>query len=90
MTDIVPFAGMAQEETLVSINTSYFARILRVLLSPFGYDKALGRYRATTVVESGTVTTVNTLTAIDGRNGSMLINANSRAAWTLSHRSRIS
>ena len=76
-------------------------RILRALLAPLGYDKSLGRYRQTAVIESGTVTTVTTvttcttvgtvtgLTNIDGRNGAMLINANSRAAWAMSHRSCI-
>ena len=63
--------------------------ILKTLLSPFGYDKAQGRYRQTAVIESGTVTTVTGLTNIDGRNGAMLINANSRADWAMSHRSRI-
>jgi len=63
--------------------------ILKTLLSPFGYDKSQGRYRQTAVIESGTVTTVTGLTNIDGRNGAMLINANSRAAWAMSHRSRI-
>jgi hypothetical protein len=74
---------------------------LRALLAPLGYDKSLGRYRQTAVIESGTVTTVTTvttcttvgtvtgLTNIDGRNGAMLINANSRAAWAMSHRSCI-
>lgn len=66
--------------------------ILKTLLSPFGYDKTLARYRQTAVIESGTVTTVTTasnLVNIDSRNGSMLVNANSRAAWAMSHRSRI-
>jgi hypothetical protein len=73
-------------------------RILRMLQSPIGFDKSLNRSRQTAIIESGTVTTVTTvttcttvtgLTNIDGRAGSMLINTNSRAAWALSHRSRI-
>ena len=66
--------------------------ILKTLRSPFGYDKSLARYRQTAIIESGTVTTVTTasnLVNIDGRNGAMLINTNSRAAWAMSHRSRI-
>jgi hypothetical protein len=43
----------------------------------------------TTVTTCTTVGTVTGLTNIDGRNGSMLINANSRAAWAMSHRSCI-
>lgn len=74
-------------------------RVLQVLLAPLGYDKSLARYRQTAVVESGTITTVTTvatlttcagLTNIDGRNGSMLINANNATAWALNVRSRIS
>lgn len=68
-------------------------RILQMLLAPLGYDKSLARYRQTAVIESGTITTVTTcagLTNIDGRNGSMLINANNATAWALNVRSRIS
>ena len=43
----------------------------------------------TTVTSCTTVGTVTGLTNIDGRNGAMLINANSRAAWALSHRAKI-
>lgn len=43
----------------------------------------------TTVTTVGTVTTASNLVNIDSRNGSMLVNANSRAAWAMSHRSRI-
>lgn len=74
---------------------SLLHHILKTLLSPFGYDKTLARYRQTAIIESGTVTTVTTVTTasnlvnIDGRNGAMLVNANSRAAWAMSHRSRI-
>lgn len=64
-------------------------RILKALLAPLGYDKSLGRFRNTAIIESGTVTTVTGLTNIDGRNGAMLVNTNSRAAWALSHRARI-
>lgn len=74
-------------------------RILQMLLAPLGYDKSLARYRQTAVIESGTITAVTTvatvttcagLTNIDGRNGSMLINANNATAWALNVRSRIS
>jgi len=64
-------------------------RILQVLLAPLGYDKSLQRYRGTTLIESGTVTTVTGLTNINGRNGDMLINAQVNAAWALNVRARI-
>lgn len=88
----------------ISGATSLLQRILAVLLSPVGYDRSLGRQRSTAVIESGTVTTVSTvttvttcatvttvtgLTNIDGRNGSMLINAENAIAWAQVHRARI-
>ena len=39
-------------------------RILQMLMAPLGYDKSLGRQRGTVVVESGTVTTVSTVTTV--------------------------
>lgn len=82
---------------------SLLQRILAVLLSPMGYDRSLGRQRSTAVIESGTVTTVSTvsnisagtlttvqgLTNIDGRNGSMLINQTNLSAWASTHRALI-
>jgi hypothetical protein len=40
-------------------------------------------------IAAGTITTVTGLTNIDGRNGSMLINATNMSAWADCHRSRI-
>jgi hypothetical protein len=67
-------------------------RILNVLMSPFGYDKSLQRYRQTAIVESGTVTTVGTLTNqtnIGGFNADAHVRASINAAWNLNVRSRI-
>jgi hypothetical protein len=79
-------------------------RILQMLMAPLGYDKSLSRQRGTVVVESGTigaVTTVGTVTtattvgtlnnisAIGGYSAQMQIIDANRAAWALSHRSRI-
>jgi hypothetical protein len=79
-------------------------RILQMLMAPLGFDKSLGRQRGTVVVESGTigaVTTVGTVTtattvgtlnnisAIGGYSAQMQIIDANRAAWALSHRSRI-
>lgn len=85
---------------------SLMSRLLALLSSPPGYDSLLRRQRSTAVIESGTVTTVSTvssisagtittvstvtgLTNIDGRNGSMLINATNMSAWADCHRARI-
>jgi hypothetical protein len=93
--------GTVSGNNPMPIHAGVLDRILRALLAPLGYDKSLGRFRQTAIIESGTVTAVTTvttvttvsavtgLTNIDGRNGSMLINANSRAAWALSHRAKI-
>ncbi|MFM8941432.1 MAG: hypothetical protein ACKOEY_15865, partial [Phenylobacterium sp.] len=40
--------------------------ILQVLLSPLGYDKVAGRQKVSAVVESGTVTTVQTVNSVTG------------------------
>ena len=82
---------------------SLIGRLLALLSSPPGYDSLLRRQRSTAVIESGTITTVSTvssisggtittvtgLTNIDGRNGSMLINATNMSAWADCHRARI-
>lgn len=85
------FADMATEES-ASDGATLLRRILLLLLAPLGYDKSLRRYRQTTVIESGTLTTCNTvsnLVSIDGRPGAMLINAQCRQSWALNVRSRI-
>jgi hypothetical protein len=76
-------------------------RILQMLMAPLGYDKSLGRQRGTVILESGTVTTVQNLgtvttlttlgniTSIGGYPAQMQIIDANRAAWALSHRSRI-
>ena len=82
---------------------SLLRRILDRLMSPVGYDSSLNRQRGTVVLESGTITTVTTvssitagtittvagLTSIDGRNGSMLINQTNLSAWANCHRACI-
>jgi hypothetical protein len=82
---------------------SLMSRLLMLLQSPPGFDSLLRRQRSTAVIESGTITTVSTvstisagtittvtgLTNVDGRNGSMIINATNMSAWADCHRSRI-
>lgn len=83
--------------------TSLMARLLMLLQSPPGFDSLLKRQRSTAIIESGTITTVSTvsniaagtittvtgLTNIDGRNASMLINQTNLSAWANVHRARI-
>lgn len=68
-------------------------RILaNLLMSPQAFDSALNRYRETCIIESGTVTTVTTVSniaSVDGRNGAMLVNAMDHTAWALNVRARI-
>lgn len=80
-------------------NRSLLRRILDALLTPVGYDSSQNRSRQTTVIESGTVTTVSTcstvtnannLINIDGRPGSMAVNALDELAWISAVRAKIS
>lgn len=71
-------------------------RILSMLLAPLGYRKDTQRYQASAVLESGTVTTVLTVTActtvnqLNGLAADRLINSANLSAWAACHRSRIS
>lgn len=87
---VVPAEATEANPVPVSDNSgnNFLWRILQILLAPLGYDKSLKRYRQTAIIESGTVT-VGNIATIDGRQGSMLINAQSRASWALNVRSRI-
>lgn len=72
--------------------TSLLMRIVNILMSPMGYDRALARNRVTAVLESGTVTTVttvSTVTAIDGAQGRLLVNGANFSAWADCVRARI-
>lgn len=76
---------------------SLLRRMIALLMSPRGYDKALARQRVTATVETlptlttcTTVGTVGNMTQIAGRDGVMLINPTNRTSWALNHRARIS
>jgi hypothetical protein len=59
-------------------------RIYLMLSSPRGYDKSLQRQRGTVVVESGTVTTVASVTnvaAFGNEQPQIMARAMSRASW---------
>ena len=70
-------------------------RMLNYLNSPMGYDKSLQRARQTAIIESGTVTTVGTVTAvtslnnIDTYNARMTVLDTNRTAWAQCVRARI-
>jgi hypothetical protein len=67
-------------------------RILQMLMAPLGYDKSLQRQRGTVLVESGTITTVSTLsniTSVGGYPAQMQIIDANRTAWALNVRARI-
>lgn len=67
-------------------------RMLTALNAPQGYDKSLQRQRGTIVVESGTVTTVSTVTnlsQIDGLQPRIQIYGANLSAWADTVRARI-
>lgn len=70
-------------------------RMLNYLNSPQGYDKSLQRARQTAIIESGTVTTVGTVsnvanqTLIGGIQAQILPNSTNMAAWQAAVRNRI-
>jgi len=79
-------------------------RIGNIMMSPLGYAKDTQRYRATTVLESGTVTTVSTVTTVttvstvtgvtnltnlNGLAADRLVLNQNYSAWAAVHRSRI-
>ena len=81
--------------TTASESGNLLLRILQMLMAPLGYDKSLQRYRQTSVIESGTVTTVGTVSAltslnnIDTYNARMTVLDTNRTAWAQCVRSRI-
>lgn len=77
---------------------SLLARILRALLAPLGYDFSLQRYRQTTIIETGNLGTISTVTnvttlanqaAIGGIQAQLLVNGQNVSAWQACVRSRI-
>jgi len=70
-------------------------RLLNATNSPRGYDVALGRNRMTTLVESGTITTVGTVsnvanqTLMGGQQAQLLTNGQNVSAWAATVRARI-
>ena len=88
------FENLATEEGIGGL----LRRIVALLTSPRGYDKALARQRVTAAIENlptlSTCTTVGTVGTVTnmgtGRDaGQMLINPTNRTSWALNHRARI-
>jgi hypothetical protein len=81
-------------ELLQSLQT-LMIRLLNATNSPRGYDVALGRNRVTALIESGTVTTVGTVTnqtnqtLMGGQQAQLLTNGQNVSAWAATVRSRI-
>jgi hypothetical protein len=70
-------------------------RMLNYLNAPQGYDKSLQRSRQTAIIESGTITTVGTVsnvanqTLMGGVQAQILVNGGNMAAWQAAVRNRI-
>jgi hypothetical protein len=81
-------------ELLESLQT-LMVRLLNATNSPRGYDVALGRNRMTTIIESGTVSTVTTVnnvanqTLMGNQQAQLLVNGQNVSAWAATVRSRI-
>jgi hypothetical protein len=90
----LPVLDVTNAESLQSM-ILLLTRMLNYLNSPMGYDKSLQRARQTAIIESGTVTTVGTVTAvtslnnIDTYNARMTVLDTNRTAWALCVRARI-
>jgi hypothetical protein len=107
---LVTFAGADDAKTATDVSETnplpvadansgnLLLRILQMLLAPLGYDKLQTRYRATAIIESGTLSAVSTVSTVS--NVSNIISVGSypaqmpiidgnRAAWALNVRSCI-
>ena len=78
-----------------STQSGYWFQIIRLLKKiafPAWFDPSLNRARMTTLVESGTVTTVSTVsnqTNIGGYTAEQLIRMQTRSAWAAGQRTRL-
>ena len=87
----LPVSDTTNAESLRSMGL-LLTRMLNYLNAPQGYDKSQQRQRGTVVLESGTVTTVSTVTnqtSMGGIQAQILVNAGNLAAWNAVVRSRI-
>jgi hypothetical protein len=90
----LPVVDVNNAESLQSMIV-LLTRMLNYLNAPQGYDKSLQRSRQTAIIESGTVTTVGTVsnvanqTLMGGIQGQILVNGGNMAAWQAAVRNRI-
>jgi hypothetical protein len=88
VSDVISAGLLENLETLM-------VRLLNATNSPRGYDVALGRNRVTALLESGTVTTVGTVsnvanqTLMGNQQAQLLVNGQNMSAWAATVRSRI-
>jgi len=80
--------------TETSSNGIYWTLIkyLKAIAKPAWFDPSINRVRETAIIESGTVTAVTTvgnITSIGGYTAQNLLTANTRAAWAVTCRNRI-
>lgn len=96
--DVSPSNPMPVDAGNQSTLNMLLVRIGNMLMSPLGYSKDLQRYRATAIVEAGTVTTVSTVTTVttvsgvtnlNGLAADRLVLNQNFSAWAATHRSRI-
>jgi hypothetical protein len=90
----LPVLDVTNAESLQSM-ILLLTRMLNYLNAPQGYDKSLQRSRQTAIIESGTVTTVGTVsnmanqTLMGGIQAQILVNGGNMAAWQAAVRARI-
>jgi len=90
----VTTSNVIADELLDGMQT-LLIRLLNATNSPRGYDVALGRNRVTALIESGTVTTVGTVsnvanqTLMGNQQAQLLTNGQNVSAWAATVRSRI-
>lgn len=98
VTNATPLPTTGATEVTSLQQAELLLRILQMLNAPLGYDKSQARQRGTVVLESGTVTTVATVTAvtamgnivaIGGYSAQMQIMDTNRMAWADCVRARI-
>ena len=87
-------SNVVADELLDGMQT-LLIRLLNATNSPRGYDVALGRNRVTALIESGTVTTVGTVsnvanqTLMGNQQAQLLTTGQNVSAWAATVRSRI-
>lgn len=87
----VATSNVVADELLDGLQT-LMIRLLNATNSPRGYDAATGRNRMTTLVESGTISTVTNVanqTLIGGQQAQLLVNGQGVSAWAAIVRARI-